>query len=215
MLKQDTLIVDVVGVDHVECASIARIQETFKPIIRWLGAWDDLSTTTTTINTIELRLIGRDLSKSVSEELIDLLPSNTKGNSEVHKATARCFSEICYHDWRASKQQHNNPDLIIAFNAGVWGYVEWAPTLHALGQGSIATPTVITSYTLEEAQEDFETIEEAVAGTAAKLVWGPESNPFGSKVVRETKSSSREYRENSAWQMWLLGGVSDRVMMSY
>ncbi|KAL3927414.1 MAG: hypothetical protein SGBAC_013097 [Bacillariaceae sp.] len=205
--KSTILIVDVVGVDHVECASIGRIQDTFKPIVRWLGASQDLLLETNT--TIQLRLIGRDLSKSVSAEPIDLLTTsvNSKKNgiiNSVIKATAMCFSEICYHDWRASIPQ--DPDLIIAFNAGIWGYVEWAPTLRALGQGSIATPTVITSYTLEEAQEDFESIEEAVAGTAAKVVWGPEPNQFGSKVVRETKSSSREYRENSAWQMWLLGG---------
>mmetsp|Transcript_13691 Transcript_13691/g.33154 ORF Transcript_13691/g.33154 Transcript_13691/m.33154 type:complete len:472 (+) Transcript_13691:84-1499(+) len=204
------LIVDVVGVDHVECASVARIQETFKPIVRWLGAWNlaslETSSQSKSITTIELRLIGRDLSKSVSAEPIDLLtPNVAKGSSsKMQKATAICFSEICYHDWRASMAE--NPDLIIAFNAGIWGYLEWAPTLHALGKGNTATPTVITSYTLEEAEEDCESIEEAVAGTAAKLAWGPEPNPFGSKVVRETKSSSREYRENSAWQMWLLGG---------
>lgn len=202
-----TLVVDVVGVDHVECASISKIQETFRPIIRWLGAWDEMSTLG--IHTVELRLIGRDLSKSVSAEPIDLLTQNVK--SSLNKATAICYSEICYHDWRATVER--NPDLILAFNAGIWGYVEWAPTLRALGQGSIPTPTVITSYTLEESQEDFESIEEAVTKTTAKVrvQWGPEPNPFGSKMIRETKSSTREYRENSAWQMWLLGGDSSNT----
>jgi hypothetical protein len=66
---------------------------------------------------------------------------------------------------------------------------------------------VSTAYTLEECQEDFEVIEAAVKGKGrSKVLWDAQVNPFGSKMIRETKSRSSEYRENAAWQAWLLGG---------
>jgi hypothetical protein len=127
----------------------------------------------------------------------------------------------------SSAVEHNtkrSPDILIAFNAGIWGYDEWGSTIRYLAQKheSPAIPFVITAYTLSECQEDFKVISNATSYSGAeeeegddgkkkykaKVLWEPELNPFGSKVVRETKSSNDEYRENSSWQAWLLGGIS-------
>jgi hypothetical protein len=193
---QNDIIIDVVGVDHVECETIERIQATFRPIVRWIGAWEAVE-----YNTVELRLIGRDLSSTVSSKPIDLLTPTA--STKVVKAEATCYSEICYHDWHSQSQKV--PALIIAFNAGIWGYNEWIPTIRYLSGGKSPVPMAITAYTLEEAQEDMDVIQETVSGSAARVLWIPEMNPFGSKVIRETKSSTREYRENSSWQAWLFG----------
>ena len=93
--------------------------------------------------------------------------------------------------------------MIIAFNAGIWGYQEWPETIKALSESVTNVPMVITAYNLLEAQEDMDVIKDSVSASS-KLLWEAEENSFGSKVLRETKTSSNEYRENSGWQAWLL-----------
>lgn len=188
-----SIIIDVVGVDFVECESIETVQATFRPVVRWLGAWKAFD-----YEMIKLRLIGRDLSSTISSDPIDLLTPQIP--SKFAKAQATCHSGI-YHQWYAENSEV--PSLIIAFNAGIWGYKEWADTIQFLSACVSELPMVITAYTLDEAQEDMEVIQHAVSGTS-KVLWEAEENVFGSKVVRETKSSSNEYRENSGWQAWLL-----------
>lgn len=93
------------------------------------------------------------------------------------------------------------------FEAGVWGYNEWRPTIECLNSLDIPVPMVITAYTLEEALEDADVIEETVFGSAAMALWVPEINPFGSRVVRNVATSPNEYRENQAWQCFMLGST--------
>lgn len=117
---------------------------------------------------------------------------------------ARCSHLICL----VTEMIH----LILFFSAGVWGYEEWRKTFQFLNQRTEAAPVIITAYTLEECQEDYEVIESAVSSTdsvssSGRCLWGPDLNKFGSNAVRETTSSLQEYRENAAWQAWLLGGT--------
>eukprot|EP00980_Cylindrotheca_fusiformis_P028047 scaffold22577_cov122-Cylindrotheca_fusiformis.AAC.26 len=193
---RNDIAIDVVGVDHVECESIERVQKVFRPIVRWIGTWKAVN-----FHRLHFRLIGRDLSSAVSGKCINLLTPDFTTN--IVKAEATCHSEICYHDW---KQHHQEwPAMMIAFNAGIWGYKEWIPTILFLASQERSVPMVITAYTLEEAEEDMEVIRETVPGNGASVLWDPETNPFGSKIIRETTSSSREYRENSSWQAWKFG----------
>jgi hypothetical protein len=226
--NRSLLLIDVVGVDHVECASIRRVQDTFRPVIRWLGARTDLP-----YRQVHFRLIGREL--SVEGEMcegvpVDLLPSQSMAPLALNEAVATCHVGI-YHEFlehtTTGTGKSTSPDLLVAFNAGVWGYKEWETTIGNLAQrtpdGSSTTtmspiPMVITAYTLEECQEDHEVIAKVTKtvssndGTGkqtccSKILWGPEENHFGSMVIRETKSSNQVYRENAYWQAWLLGGL--------
>jgi len=56
------------------------------------------------------------------------------------------------------------PDLIIAFNAGVWGYDSWKPTMERLVGLQKSIPFVVTAYTLQEAEDDYETIKDIADG---------------------------------------------------
>uniref|UniRef100_A0A7S4AIR8 Mitochondrial splicing suppressor 51-like C-terminal domain-containing protein n=2 Tax=Pseudo-nitzschia australis TaxID=44445 RepID=A0A7S4AIR8_9STRA len=270
--------IDVVGVDHVECQNASTIRNTFRPFVRWLRDYFFYGQGRRSVP-IHFRLIGRELTAMTMAEgvVVDLLESPTSSM----RATATCHYGV-YHEFleerRKQQQQqqqqlqrveendqkiendndNNNdvpllsakmaPDLTIAFNAGVWGYQEWATTFQYLARSkhsssSVATttteaavetgtrngdftgiPIVITAYTLDECQEDQEVISEAIACARststedanesvsspfrAEILWESERNPFGSQVVRETKGSNQEYRENSFWQAWLLGGSS-------
>ena len=129
-------------------------------------------------------------------------------------ATASCYEGV-YHEW-IQQQENGNigfcpADIVIAFNAGLWGYDEWVATIKALCESSLAIPFISTAYTIQECEDDAEVIENVASlSTAkeAKRLWKAEANPFSSRQIRETKTavSGREYRENAAWQAWKLGG---------
>ena len=107
--------------------------------------------------------------------------------------------------------------MAIAFNAGIWGYDLWKPTLAALCRFHRPVPFVVTAYTVQEAEEDAEVIVEVVgvdrSGTVDGMcLWKVEVNPFGSRKERKTSTApkERQYFENNSWQAWLLGGGQKR-----
>ncbi|CAM9163411.1 unnamed protein product, partial [Hapterophycus canaliculatus] len=99
---------------------------------------------------------------------------------------------------------HNVADLFAAadalflFNAGLWGYDDWEPTLEHAGN-SPPPAVVVTSYCQEEASDDMET-EMVVSGL--EWLWEPEVNPHRSLVPRRTECGvkGRKLFENHSWQ---------------
>jgi hypothetical protein len=114
-----------------------------------------------------------------------------------------------YNEWIVDQKQ---ADLVIAFNAGIWGYDDWRPTVEYLIRAKLSIPFVVTAYTLQEAQDDFDVIHDAVVAQSSFeraqecCQWQAEVNALASKVPRETATAiaGRHYRENGAWQAWCL-----------
>lgn len=108
------------------------------------------------------------------------------------------------------------PNALFLFNAGLWGYDDWIPTIeHVLGCGCNRSngavchsyggdngdvnrpPLVVTSYCPEEASDDMETIQKVVLDSDERCqclvvgglewMWEPEENPHRSLVPRPTK----------------------------
>ncbi|CAM9419046.1 unnamed protein product, partial [Ectocarpus sp. 4 AP-2014] len=98
------------------------------------------------------------------------------------------------------------PDALFLFNAGLWGYDDWEPTLvHILGcdRAANAAPVVVTSYCLEEASDDAETLERVFSPVdGLEWLWKPEVNPHRSRVPRRTECGveGRALFENHSWQ---------------
>ena len=110
------------------------------------------------------------------------------------------YSGAYYHELEASWLSPP-PQLAVAFNAGVWGYDSWGPTVRrVLARGS---PLLVTAYTLEEAEHDEETIEEL--GGALAWAWPPQPNPWRA-TEPERRSGPRRAFENAAWQCVVAGG---------
>ena len=246
----DILLIDIVGVDHVECENESTIRDTFGPFVRWLGNYYSSPSSSAVqqqqqndaARRVHFRLIGRDLigPTTAAGNVINLLTSISI------QATASCHSGV-YHEFLEEEKQkqtafnnsnsdsdnNNNdntvvchdkniPDLILAFNAGIWGYEEWGTTIRYLAQQQDATSMIITSYTFDECEDDNDVIIRAIAPSdttsdniasntdsiscRAEILWKPEQNPFGSEVIRETNCSPQPNRENACWQAWLLGG---------
>jgi hypothetical protein len=291
-----TLTIHVVGVDHVECASVERIRATFRPLIQWIVMLQNNATCCSSppppfslalLEELHLVLVGRDLVLPTITP-VDLLPSFASNDSNdvssagsprlLQSAFATCHNGV-YHEWLQQQempegvtrsisptpqkpqlqQSFSPPDLIVAFNAGIWGYREWEPTIDWLSRWTIATHLIVTAYTLPEAQEDCEVLQTTTAAVRTgdssdhdppqqdttttsttpntdtlvvgidqarrttrrqlprgEMLWEPERNPFGSKVIRDTQSRHHnpkigkvQYHENGAWQAWRLGGSED------
>lgn len=83
------------------------------------------------------------------------------------------------------------------FNAGIWGYDEWVPTIQHLVV-KCNQPVVITSYNELEALDDFDTLSDC---ENFKWAWQPCQNPNASPILRPSKSiPGRFLAENAFWQ---------------
>ena len=91
------------------------------------------------------------------------------------------------------------PDLCVAYNAGIWGYESWDCTVKLMK----GVTFLVTSYTVEEGEDDYERVKELRGGEGG-CVLEPEENFYGSGEERrtESKKEGRVYKENKCWQIW-------------
>ena len=221
-----SLVIHVVGSDSVECETLSAASMHFSPLVRWLSSYFCLavassssssSVSTVLVPTIDVVLIGPGVPSRLSGQRHVLPPHTSLPLSRG--GSVSCETSL-YHEYLSSLTSSSSswPALSVAFNAGIWGYDSWQPTLHYLAAGGAAKGGVgralhfvVTSYTSEEGKDDQESIEAIVKEwgkdgrkTRAACIWGSEDNEFGSRAVRETKGAveGRIYRENAAWQGW-------------
>lgn len=123
---------------------------------------------------------------------IYILPSSQRASSFVFDGCLRVSVEYIdemYHDFMDSPKLAEKPDLIIMFNAGIWGYSSWKPSMWYCLFGehlqTLKIPVCFTSYTLQEAEEDFDAVNDifnenssgAAIGKNLKWVFECELNP--------------------------------------
>jgi len=164
----DLLLIDIVGVDYVECENELTIRNTFGPFVRWLDNYSSSMQHQRNDARVHFRLIGRELTgiNSPLGIVVNLLTSTSI------RATATCHSGV-YHEFLEQLDITSNDndifhgkvtsDLSLAFNAGIWGYEEWGTTIRYLAQQQGLTSMVITAYTFEECEGDKEVILQATA----------------------------------------------------
>ena len=209
--------IHVIGCDHVECTSGTTMLAFFQPFIEWMFH------ASTTLQKIVLVLIGPGVPKETSNLFdmhspLELVPSGiTKKNNQDNldkSASIFCVTNT-YEEYCSTLSEHQFPDLVIAYNAGIWGYNDWLPTISfmaSLESNDCAIPFVVTSYTIEEADDDEDTIASHLKclNLNGFLLWESEINPYASQIDRPTQTAidGRVYRENAAWQCWYLGKSS-------
>jgi len=234
-----TLVIHIIGADGVECSSEELVRKSVGSFVRWIDAAlssgvlsHDRSSTTAAaaqldrIDSLLIEFSGPNMPNVLVGKELDLLPD--KVNSESSNvggliSAKAIFQQREYHE-DSTGDNNTISDLVIAFNAGVWGYDSWKPTIASMissassGRSGIGeTMFVITAYTVEECEDDAEVIAQVVEETAlskknntsilGRQIWGPEANQFASRLERKTASAppGRKYFENGAWQAWLLG----------
>lgn len=137
-----------------------------------------------TLSTVNLLLIGDELQfdkeYQISEKSITINVLQFKG---------------LYHELFKSKL-FSVPDIVFAFNAGIWVYETWGETCK-LFEKEIQAPFIVTAYSKKEADWD----EKLLFEDAPKLksIWKVEKNPFGS--LSQTEGVTKfESHANSWWQ---------------
>jgi hypothetical protein len=236
-----TLTIHIVGADGAECSSEALVHKSVGPFVRWLnaaihsGILGECYRTRMTaqpqlieIDAVLIEFSGPNLPGDMIGNVMDLLPPPSITPSSGLISAKATFHQREYHEV-SSCADVSLADLAIAYNAGIWGYDSWKPTIEWMTRGiNVDSPAhnkllgntifVITAYTLEESEDDAAVITDLVETIAlsrsqenshaiARQLWTPEPNPFSSRLERYTASAppGRKYFENGAWQAWLLG----------
>ncbi len=181
-----TLRVHILGADRFDCAFDAtRSFEALDALLR-----------RTTCARVQLLLCGPNLL-----ELESLLSSTgAEGVHGGHSRVELTAASALYHD-HCEANHLEPPHVAVAFNAGLWGYSSWEPTLRLLHERKV--PLLLTCYNLEEAELDQDELSR-VHGSEATFVWGAEANPWGSVLCRPQSNSSLPVaHENAAWMCLL------------
>lgn len=247
-----TLTIHILGCDGVECSSEELVHKSVGSFVRWMdaalrsGAFGSdaspekvvsVAQSTGIINSLLIEFSGPNMPNALLGKAVDLLSQSKTQSGGLGLVSAKAiFQQREYHE-RPSGNTDAMPeaDIAIAFNAGIWGYDSWKPTLaymcsaksesnddgiNGSNSGIGKTLFIITAYTVEECEDDAEVVAEVVEeaaserssspankGPIARQLWAPESNPFSSRLERKTASAppGRKYFENGAWQAWLLG----------
>ena len=228
--RQERLVVHLIGCDYHEEQKPGRnststpsavttvltggIPNCLQPALQWLPRARQVP------KILEFHLIGPNLERNGSVEIVDSLPAPFE--------SVQCNHHAClYHEFLQQQQEKDDmndavpvpPDLILSYNAGLWGYDDWKRTLEYLSSTASCKsaeevdtrsasrkkiPFVVTAYTLLEAQEDYEVVKAIFPDSTC--LWKPQLNPFGSHHPRPTATAppqqTESYRENAAWQAW-------------
>jgi hypothetical protein len=162
------------------------------------------------ITTLRFLFIGPNMTLALDKRKVtyDCELSCAEGMAGLHvEVEASCEF---YHEYR-SKGVSESPFLAIAYNAGIWGYDSWLPSLHSLftgWRGCQAGYLVVTSYTLEESEDDYDTIQAHYdqTGLPSRLCWVWDCELNEHKCSEELERASlkvdehRAYYENNFWQ---------------
>eukprot|EP00753_Platysulcus_tardus_P009348 PLAT2005.1.p1 GENE.PLAT2005.1~~PLAT2005.1.p1 ORF type:complete len:329 (+),score=72.99 PLAT2005.1:73-987(+) len=101
----------------------------------------------------------------------------------------------CLHELSEDEiEQMRAADLAVAYNAGIWGYDSWPPSIALLLQ-RMRVPLLWTSYNEAEADDDVDTVKEAVPD--AVWLWEMEENSWSSPVSRRCEAYEGSLTENA------------------
>lgn len=154
------------------------------------------------VRIVHFLFVGPNMNFQLAEKAFSFSFLNSSWPDRLDPLTVHVSAQsVCYHELPASVFREDTLLFVMMFNAGIWGYPAWAPTLlflKVLSRHTRRSPRssdlnedvdlkpigpvcLVTAYTLPEAEEDFDEIEklfapgsphtEATAETSARLVW--------------------------------------------
>lgn len=193
---------DVIG----EGATAKDTVQTFSPMFAQLANYFENKP-------VEITLLLNGVNFNMEEQSLRVL----QGLNGVEKLTL-VYCPGLYHESELAKSYP--PDILLAFNAGIWGYDDWLPTLRYILKSNISkldrVPLIITSYNKLEAEDDEDVLLKLLksSGTgeeADKLamekhcVWGVEKNPHQDESSRRQSTHEGEFLTDNAYWMCFVG----------
>ena len=134
---------------------------------------------------------------------VHLISERVTLSSPAHAKLTLVYAPGLYHSIPDLARMHP-PDLIAAFNAGVWGYDDWIPTLTYISDElAEATPCLITSYNMLEGEDDEDRI--TAEGTKdpdrfpVEWMWTAEANPFKGNHSKPSHHQGEFLTDNHCW----------------
>lgn len=191
------LTVLVLGADHREGSTPLETSAVFAVFLRWLAA-RSVANSASGNATLQLALVGPNVARQLHETHTE---QHWTADGLAADATCALCVQLSYfvgsfEAFASARAPFAAPDLVVCFNAGVWGYDEWLPSLQQLLH-AVRAPVLVTSYNALEAQDDEDALE---ALAPPHWFWRAEKNPHGSHTLRTTHNDlGRELRENDHW----------------
>mmetsp|Transcript_9832 Transcript_9832/g.18470 ORF Transcript_9832/g.18470 Transcript_9832/m.18470 type:complete len:227 (-) Transcript_9832:1338-2018(-) len=184
-LDKEEICIHLLGCDFVEVS--ARPLDGFKVL------YQILLENTTKVAKLTIVMIGPNVPRAASGSTI----STTVGRLGV----SMHFECNLYHESSCiNDAKFRRADMAFLFDAGIWGYDSWKPTLIKLCENN-DLPVVVTSYNEWEADDDHDSISSALEHNERLCwKWQPEKNPYGSLRHRPSGIEGRTCADNNYWQ---------------
>uniref|UniRef100_M4BKS4 Mitochondrial splicing suppressor 51-like C-terminal domain-containing protein n=1 Tax=Hyaloperonospora arabidopsidis (strain Emoy2) TaxID=559515 RepID=M4BKS4_HYAAE len=193
-----SLTIHILGADYREGNSGAATFEVFRAFTEHVAA-------RTRLTLLQLVLVGPNVSRTLHlEEFTQtcLVPVSDTGEATTCDVRIRYFVGS-FEAYFQDKAQVWKPDLVVCFNAGIWGYNEWLPAIQLVLK-DVQVPLLVTSYNADEAGDDEDVLDEMKLG---EWLWRPEKNPWGATTPRATNNAdAKVLKENDYW-MCLTGSL--------
>ncbi|OWZ17262.1 hypothetical protein PHMEG_0008821 [Phytophthora megakarya] len=180
-----SLTIHLLGADHREGNTGTETFEVFRRLTKYVAE--------TNVTSLKLVLVGPNLARKLH------LTSFLQSYSEVDGVL--CQVDISYfvggfEAYFEDKTLYCKPDLVVCFNAGIWGYDEWLPAIR-LVLDEVQVPLLVTSYNEQEAGDDEDVLDELAP---SKWLWRPEKNSYGATTPRATNNEDGSIlKENDYW----------------
>ena len=207
--RPEELRLHIIGADWKEGRSVEQSIDVFRDLVLLLGRFSGGKF----LKRVHITLVG----PHIEVKMAGTSHENLKVSKDLHVPTLSLrYSDTLYHKFK--HEAGKLPHLVCAYNAGIWVFDEWTPTvLHVYR--NLNCPLVISSYNLHESVEDRLTMEE-IGIKPEHWCWTPELNVFRSlstkkkkKKLNQKKGSSSNVSPNKAWQcIWQ--GTSTRFSLT-
>ncbi|CAI5726528.1 unnamed protein product [Hyaloperonospora brassicae] len=191
-----SLTIHVLGADHREGNSGAATFEVFR-------AFTEDVVSRARLTSLQFVLVGPNVSRPLHlnecTHQWPLPPSDAMGrDAATCDVTIRYFVGS-FERYFLDKQRFCAPDLVVCFNAGLWGYDDWRPAMQLVLHDVPRAPLLVTSYNAHEARDD-EDVLDTMTTTSRQWLWRPEKNPCGASTPRATANvAARVLKENDYW----------------
>ncbi|CAH0475721.1 unnamed protein product [Peronospora belbahrii] len=186
------LIVHLLGADYREGNTGSETLTVFERFIQHVA-------TQTDVTLLQLVLVGPNVARKL--HLQEFLQTTYKSSENIDEDDNTLYVDIqyfvgCFEVYFKDKTFYCPPDLVICFNAGIWGYDEWLPAIQLVLR-EIQVPLLVTSYNQNEAGDDEDVLDELMP---FKWLWRPEKNPRGASTPRATDNEDGVIlKENNYW----------------
>ncbi|KAI9914846.1 hypothetical protein PsorP6_008364 [Peronosclerospora sorghi] len=190
-LAKESLAIYVLGADYREGNTEAATFEAFRKLAQYIATQRQFSS-------LSLVLVGPNLSRKLHCQKFS---QNFYFKDEADASSSTCQVDVTYfvgsfEAYFRDQRLYSPADLVVCFNAGIWGYDEWLPAIRLVLK-VMQVPLLVTSYNEHEAGDDEDVLD---ALMPFQWLWRPEKNPMGAITPRATSNDNGHIlKENDFW----------------